>query len=202
MNCTEKTSHIHLTVKDALLRSFHTLLQGGVSLEARTGMSVKEFLTEELGLTQEYLDTVVQTVFLDGKAVDDLASAFVKDGSTMALSAAMPGLLGATLRRGSFYAAMRKEISYREARISADRGPARVTIKVFNLLLGDLGPILLEKGIWVRGEGLQDFFENKNENFWIGCLEARLDGKQIPPTSLRATALSRMDVFLVVTSPR
>ena len=34
---------------------------------------------------------------LDGKPVDDIGSSFLHDGSTLALSAAMPGLVGATL---------------------------------------------------------------------------------------------------------
>ncbi|PKN28967.1 MAG: hypothetical protein CVU64_10670 [Deltaproteobacteria bacterium HGW-Deltaproteobacteria-21] len=199
MNRIEQAPHLHLTVKETLLPSFHPLLQGGVSLEARSGMSAKEFLTHELGLTQEYLDTVVQTVFLDGKAVDDLGSAFIRDGAIMALSAAMPGLLGATLRRGSFYAAMRKEISYREVRNADDKGTARVTVKIFNLLLGDMGRVLLEKGIWIRGEDLQYFFGNRNEKFWAGCVGALLNGKQVDPTSLSGMEWKEEDVSLRVT---
>jgi hypothetical protein len=200
MDCSRQASRIHLSVKAALLSSFHPLLQGGVSLETRIGISAKEFLTEELGLTQEYLDTVVQTVFLDGKAVDDLTSAFIQAGATMALSAAMPGLLGATLRRGSYYAAMRKEISYRGVRPAADSGTGRITVKIFNLLLGDLGRVLLEKGLWIRGEDLQVFFENRNEKFWAGCVEARLHGEQISRTTLRSMEWGGKDVFLVVTA--
>jgi len=200
MKSNEDGPHLHLTLEAALLPSFFPLLQGGVSLDTRTGVSVKEFLTGELGLGQEYLDNVIQTVFLDGKAVDDLASAFMRDGAIIALSAAMPGLLGATLRRGSYYAAMRKEISYREPPKAHGQGPAKVTLKVFNLLLRDLGPLLLAKGVWIPGEDLEDFFGKRNEKFWSGCAEARLDGNQVDSTALRTRSWGRKGVFLRVTA--
>ncbi|RJR49252.1 MAG: hypothetical protein C4576_07150 [Desulfobacteraceae bacterium] len=200
MKSKEDGPHLHLTLEPALLPSFFPLLQGGVSLDTRTGLSVKEFLTEELRLSQEYMDTVIQTVFLDGKAVDDLASANIRDGAIMALSAAMPGLLGATLRRGSYYAAMRKEISYRESPKAAGEGPAKLTLKVFNLLLRDLGPALLAKGFWIGGDVLEDFFGKRNERFWAGFVEAWRDGDQIDSAALRTGSWGKKDVFLRVTA--
>ena len=67
-----------------------------------------------LGLSPEYVDKRIQTLFLNGKAIDNPDTALLKEDSTLALSAAMPGLLGATLRKGSYYARMRNEISYQE----------------------------------------------------------------------------------------
>lgn len=199
MKGTEEPLRIHLVVHSSLIAAFHPLLQTGVSLEAPTGISVKEFLCGVLGLSKEYLDTVVQTVFLNGKAVDDLDSAFIEKGATMTLSAAMPGLLGATLRRGSYYAAMRKEISYQGRQESSPSRMERIKVKVFNLLLEELGRVLLGRGIWVDGGDLRVLFGKLDERFWAGCREARLNDREMEPDTLRAAKWGEKEVFLQVT---
>lgn len=129
------------------LSRFTELLQRGVAVRARGGVSVERFLREDLGLGPRYVAERITTVFLDGQVVDRLEDASVRDGSRLALSAAMPGLVGATLRRSGTYAAMRSAITHRApaAREPADAG-ALVSVKVFNLLIAELGPILLGKG--------------------------------------------------------
>ena len=59
----------------------------------------------------------------------------------------MPGLVGATLRRGSYYAAMRSEISAAETEGAVEMKEGTVTLKLFNLLIGQLGPLFLASGI-------------------------------------------------------
>lgn len=198
MKGSEQAPQVHMTIEARLLPAFHPLLQAGVWVEAPTGISVKEFLCGELELTTEYLDTVVQTVFLNGKAVDDLDSAFIENGSTLALSAAMPGLLGATLRRGSYYAAMRKEISHHGHQKSRTSSTGRVKVKIFNLLLEELGRGLLGRGIWVHGGDLKVLFGRLDESFWAGCPEARLNDRKIEPASLRSGKWGEKEVFLKV----
>jgi hypothetical protein len=70
-----------------------------IRLMVRAGYTVREVLCGHLGVDPNFLERHIQTIFHDGKAVDDLDSEAVKDGSTLALSAAMPGLAGAILRR-------------------------------------------------------------------------------------------------------
>lgn len=187
-----------MVVGKTLLSTFHPLLQTGVEVETPTGVSVREFLCGELGLSEGYLDRVVQTVFLDGKAVDALDSAFIENGSTLALSAAMPGLLGATLRRGSFYAAMRKEIAHQGRQEGAVSGRGRIKVKVFNLLLGEVGRILLGRGIRVHAAELGALFGRLGEPFWAGCLEARLNHREIEPETLRSMEWGEKEIFLKV----
>ncbi len=200
MKSNEDTLRLHIVVHSSKLTAFHPLLQSGVSVEALTGISVKEFLCGELGVTKEYLDTVVQTVFLNGKAVDELDKAFLETGSTLALSAAMPGLLGATLRRGSYYAAMREEISHRGHREGMPSRVERVKVKVFNLLLEGLGRVLLERGIWVPGRDLRALFGSLDQSFWSGCREARLNESKVGPADLYAGEWGEKEVFLRVTA--
>ena len=150
-----------------------------------TGVSVNAFLCEELGLSQDYLETRVQTVFLNGKAVDDLDSALIKDGSVLALSAAMPGLLGATLRRGSYYAAMRGEISYHSSDAAVPGGEGTVSVKLFNLLVGEVGSLLLRKGIWIPGTEIGEFLDKRPPRFWDACVKAVYEGHEMDLKALR-----------------
>jgi hypothetical protein len=126
---------------------FAALLQHGVALRARAP-TAWAFLTEELGVDPKYVKERVTTIFLDGQVVDDLERAPLRDGSLLALSAAMPGLVGATLRRGGYYAAMRAAITHSAGR-EADAGGGEhvVRVKLFNLLIAELGPVLLARGI-------------------------------------------------------
>ena len=106
-------------------------------------------LREVFGLTDEYIETRIQTVFLDGKPVDDIDTALVRDGATLALAPAMPGLMGAMLRRGGYYAPMRSGITHRGDAAPRGIGEGRITVKLFGMALRELGPKLLERGIEV-----------------------------------------------------
>jgi hypothetical protein len=129
--------------------SFSPLLQRGATLEAATGCSLWSFLTEQLGLPPDYVKERISTIFLDGDVIDSLEGAILRDGSVLALSAAMPGLVGATMRRGGYYAAMRSAITRgAESPVLQAKGAAgTLRVKLFNLLIPELGPVLLARGI-------------------------------------------------------
>lgn len=133
---------------------FDALFQQGVAMRA-SAPTAWTFLTDELGVDPAYVKERITTVFLDGQVVDDLARAPLRDGSLLALSAAMPGLVGATLRRGGYYAAMRAAItrSAERAPDGDDAGGHLVRVKLFNLLIAELGPVLLAHGIVVDAGG-------------------------------------------------
>jgi hypothetical protein len=137
---------------------FHALLQRGVATRIRGGRSALQFLVDDLGLDGDYVQGRITTVFVDGSVVDSLSRATLREGSFLALSAAMPGLVGATLRRGGPYAAMRAEITRAPEAAAAEEAPATVLVRVklFNLLLDELGPALLARGVVLpRGEALE-----------------------------------------------
>ncbi|MEW6665649.1 MAG: hypothetical protein AB1512_10585 [Thermodesulfobacteriota bacterium] len=167
-------------------------------MKARIGISVRSFLCEELGLSPDYLETRVQTVFLDGKAVDNLESALVRDGSVLALSAAMPGLLGATLRRGSYYAAMRGEISYRGTKDTLPGGEETVYVKLFNLLVREVGSALLRKGIWISGLEVGEFLAKRAARFWGDLAKAVYEGRELDPEELRRVTFPPEPLILKV----
>ena len=93
---------------------FSNLLQNGFRVEILAGRTVKMLLCEDFGVEEDYLEDRIKTIFLDGKPVDDANSASVNNGAVLALSAAMGGLVGTTLRRGSVLSSFRSGITYQQ----------------------------------------------------------------------------------------
>jgi hypothetical protein len=162
MNILIKTVHLVMELPETL--GIVEILQNGFLLECRVGVSLRSLLCGELALNPEYVSERISTIFLDGKCVDDIDSAIVKAGSALALSAAMPGLAGATLRKGGVYAAMRSSITHRENNRPGEEA-GLCTVKLFNLLIRELGPILLRHGILVKPEEMESLLSKKPEEF-------------------------------------
>ncbi len=161
--------------------SFFPLLQKGFMVKARVGVSVQTFLVDHFGLSPEYLRDRVKTIFLDGKSVDDLDTTLILDGSRLALSAAMPGLAGAVLRRGSPFAGLRSRVEERKQGSSKEPAEGFVHLKLFNLLLPELGPLLLRKGILISREDFQGLVESLPVDFRERLEETiRVEGKSLP----------------------
>ena len=78
-------------------------------------------------------------------------SAWVENGSKLALSAAMPGLVGVTFRKGGFYASLRNTITYSKTEASVVKGDGEIVLKLFNMVAKELGPAFLENGIRIDG---------------------------------------------------
>jgi len=129
------------------LGAFFPLLQSGVTVPANVGCPLRSLLCDQFAIPSDYVTDRITTLFFDNSPVDDLDRTIIQDGSRVTLSAAMPGLVGATMRRGGFYAALRQGISHvmEDAMITAACGTVR--IKLFNLLLAELGPLILARGI-------------------------------------------------------
>lgn len=168
---------ITLALSGNALGRFLPILGEGILLSGPSGATVEDFLVKTAGISAAYLKERVQTVFLDGRALDDFSSARVADGATLALSAAMPGLAGAVLRRGGRYAALRREISHEAQSSSGAFGEAFVTLKLFNLIAREQGPQLLERGILIPGARWCDFVQRQGRWAWEGCRTADVDGQ-------------------------
>jgi hypothetical protein len=143
------SGRLRITVPAKRLACFFPLLQKGFELKVCLGTPIGVLLRDGLGLTDEYIETRIQTVFLDGKPVDDIDGALIRDGATLALAPAMPGLMGAMLRRGGYYAPMRSGITHRGDAAPQGTGQGRIVMKLFGMALRELGPKLLERGIEV-----------------------------------------------------
>lgn len=169
-------TRINLTVKPDRMSLFSTLLGQGFTLKVRTGTSVRDMLCRQNDVSDNYLDQRIQTIFLNGKVVDNVDTAMISQGSTLALSAAMPGLAGATLRRGGAYAAMRSQISHKYNEVDNPHEDGNVIIKLFNIVALELGPVFLKQGICIHGSNLENFFRKVPDFFWNGCLAVKING--------------------------
>lgn len=171
---------LRLTLDDADLSPFVALLQKGFQVRAQVGRSMKHLLCEQCGVNSEYLSERIQTIFLDGKVVDNVETTIVKDGAIIALSAAMPGLAGATLRTGGLLAAFRDGLTHEEDSETFDSHEVgMVTIKLFNLLVRELGPVFLEKGVWVTREDAESLVKRWADTSQRFFFHVEKDGREV-----------------------
>ncbi len=171
-----------LTVDRKALAGLFALLQRGFWLELQVGVTVNELLLGQLGLSADYVSGCISTVILNGKPVDDLDAAVVEHGATVALSGAMPGLMGAVLRSGSILASFRSTISHREGDPARHAGTGRVRFKLFNRVMKELGPTFLQRGILLEPGPLAELIASWHAT---GAGTPRADG----PAGFRSAAL-------------
>ncbi len=176
--------HLCVEVAEELLPRFCLLTGGGFTVRAEAECSLRDLLCRQLAVASDYPEGRIQTIFLNGKAVDDPATTRVPAGSTIALSAAMPGIAGAMFRKHSPYAAMRTETSRPNpgARTEAP-SPGRVTIKLFNAVQRELGPEMLRRGVRVPGKAIGDLLRGRREAFGRGILRRKSTGRAGPRTT-------------------
>lgn len=175
---------LHLTPE--LVAIFFPLFQEGAEVEVEVGSTIRKMLAEQFGISADYQTSRITTIFLNHKAVDDAVTALVEDGATLALSGAMPGLVGATMRSGGHLSTLRDGITYRNPDKVPEAKRGRIRLKLFNLLLKELAPRILLRGILLEAERFQQLLSDQPESFrprgvW-------LDGHQLPTEQLRADA--------------
>lgn len=188
-----------LVLDSPLLAEFFLLLQQGVVIRCRASCSVAAFLREELRADEKTI-AKIQSIILDGKAVDDIEAAVIKDGSVLALSAAMPGLVGATLRRGGAYSLFRDAITYHEKAEACSLKEGSVRIKLFNLLMAEMGPGLLKRGICLNAEELLNFMAGLSQDFRKGCRQIDLNGRPVDLDELQARLAAGGEIILSISA--
>ena len=190
-NRRQSTARLSLTLAPGMpehLSCLFPLLQQGFNVRARVGCGIRELLCSQFGIDPDYLKQRITTIFLNSKPVDDSETSRVADSATLALSAAMPGLVGATMRRGGYYAAMRGGITHRESPSDAEEKYGKIRIKLFNLLMAELGPGFLRQGIIVSAPVLANFLAAQAPDFWEGCSEILLNEKPVAAGILQTGA--------------
>ena len=155
-------------------------------MRVQVGGSVRALLCQQLNISPEFLEGRIKTIFLDGRPVDDLDSALIKAGSTLALSAALPGLAGATLRRGGTFASLRSQLTHPRDEAPVAQQEGFIVLKLFNLLMDELGPALLHRGVFIKKEVLKEFLKNLPKDFWAGCPAPKVDGEEVRADGLLA----------------
>lgn len=192
-------AHEYTVIFDAVQPpALFSLLQGGVVLKIQTGISIHDFLTQYMNVPIETLEQRIKTIFLNGKAIDDLQSVHLRDGFILSLSGALPGLVGATLRRGGYYASMRSPITLKEENPPQDKTEGFITLKVFNLLLADIGPLVFSKGFWINGGELYAFLNEQTPFFTETVRLINPDGNELSGENLLRDVVRHPDDLFFV----
>lgn len=154
------------------------LLQGGVLLDCMPGCTVESLMVERLGIDPEYAFGRVQTIFLDGHPVDRLEDT-VHDGAVIALSAALPGLIGATMRKMGVLSSFRSGISHRNDASITTGGDGVFTLKLFNVVLPELGPEILTRGVFLTAQRFASRLAMLPTAFFQDQPSIILDGREV-----------------------
>lgn len=168
---------IEITVPAERISLFFQLLAGGIRLQVETHRSLQDILCRQLGMDDDYLKNHIQTIFLNGRVMDDPDREMVLDGSEIALSAAMPGLVGAVFRKGGRLSVFRGEISSgnSDSKDSGNRGT--IILKLFNRVAADLGVDFLKNGIMLESRQLKRFLDRQAKTIARMAQEVTIDGK-------------------------
>jgi len=194
--------HVRLDVEAPLISRFLKLIEHGFKLKVKTGLNIRELLCGQLDVSGDYFDNRIQTIFLDGKAVDNVDAAWVHEDSRLALSAAMPGLVGATFRKGGRYASFRSSISYSKTKTPGVRGEGKITLKLFNMVAKELGPVFLRKGVIIEGNTFQNFVLDNLEDLTAACSSIHLNDTKIGVAQLKELKWADREVLLQVASEK
>lgn len=168
-----------LKCPDSAAVYFMPELQNGFSLVSAEGVSVISFLTDYCGISGEYISEKIKTIIIDGGPVDDIFNTKIHHGGVCALSGAMPGILGAMMRMGSPYALMRESITVKPDGGESSGGEILVVLKLFNVILADLGSYFLQKGILLRKERAVSLFEKHGDDIFSSCTEVLFNGNSV-----------------------
>ncbi len=171
-----------------LVCRLHPLLQAGFYVKVTLGVSIEELLSVQFGFDEGYISGRITIVFLDHRPVDDIGSAIIAEGSSIGLSAAMPGLVGAAMRRHGFYAGLRNSIAYGGKGCDRTEKEGMVRIKLFNLLIPELGPFFLNKGIYVASDEWSAFLSREPDYFFEELKKLLPEDEPIPLSALRKAA--------------
>jgi len=192
MSTVQTYPTLDLTLPPEALPGFASLLQHGVLFALEKPTPLLSFLLTLPGFSATYIEENVQTIFINGVAADSLNRPMV-DGTTVALSAAMPGLAGAIFRRQGIHGSLRsKQLTDVPTEQS---GAGFVTLKFFNSIATDRVEDLLQRGILVTGKGLASFACMRGHLFaaQVGLV---LDGQEIDYERLLEQA-EGLDLVLV-----
>jgi hypothetical protein len=172
------TAEFLFDTMDSGVVAFSSILQAGFSVNVHTGVSIRDLLCHQFDVNPDYVKNRISTGFLNGKPVDDFATAIIESDATLALSAAMPGLVGATFRKGGHLAVFRDTITHRRDTIAED-GAGVVSIKLFNLLAKEIGLTFLNRGVMVDSDTAKWFFSDPPDAFRRDCKDILVDGQHV-----------------------
>ncbi|MBC2716880.1 MAG: hypothetical protein HF978_16370 [Desulfobacteraceae bacterium] len=194
------TRKVQLSIEGDNFSAFGGLFAYGFKLEVEIGCSLFDLLCRQIGISETYLNDRVQTIFLNGKVIDDISSEILNDNSVIALSAAMPGLVGAVFRKGGILSSMRSSYASQATDVTMTNHRGPVILKLFNLIASDLGSDFLKKGIQIKGDYFIRYINWKRSLLESVCRELVIDGKKYEIDDALSVCRQDGDVFLSINS--
>ncbi len=182
----EDVVDVRITGSEKGIFVFYGLFADGVLINVETERPLLDILCGQVGISKNYLNDRVQTVFLNGRAVDDLAGEIVENNAVIALSAAMPGLVGAVFRKGGKFSSLRSVQQEPSKGSTSKERTGQVTLKLFNLIAAELGPDLLKNGILIHQDQLLRYVDWKRDILKRAFTELTVDGLQVELDDLAA----------------
>lgn len=196
----EPAATLRLRMEATRFRAFMRFLLEGFRVKVLNGWSIGELLTKHYGLTMDYIEDRIRCIFLNFAPADDVDANFVQDGSILSLCDAVPGLAGSTMRRDTPHLRELRGISATELETKSLKAgtPGFIHVKLFNMMVRELGPTLLDKGLWLGGEDLEKFLKEQDGEFWSGCRGAELDGQKIDKSEIQKVKWSEKPGFVLL----
>lgn len=151
---------ITLQLSQEGIDKFTALLQSGVEIETNAGEPLLQFLEKIPGFTPEYIDNEIQTIFLDGTAIDDVHAPLTDTETVIALSAAMPGLSGAIYRKNSIHSPLRS-VHHQYDTAKVDEKTISIYLKLFNSIARDRGAEMLRQGVTLKTSTMLTFLQTR-----------------------------------------
>ncbi len=177
---------MEIATPEKLLPLMRLLLGRGIGFETYAGTSLRKFLEEILPADPDYIDNRIQTVFINGQAVDSPEDTYIREPCTIALSAAMPGVFGAAFRKKGLYSGLRRQYGKNQGtqKESVSGKLIPVTIKCFNQVANDLGNALLGRGVRISAADFAKFWNQQHTVLEKECRQISINGEQINPAQL------------------
>ncbi len=197
MHCQHTTPLLTLSFPTQPLTGFASLLQHGLLFPVQQPVPLVPFLLALPGFTAEYIEQTVQTIFINGVPADSLQRE-LGAGTTLALSAAMPGLAGAIFRRQGVHGSLRTRPQEPSVAVGMQEG--YLTLKLFNSIAFDRVDDLLSHGILIASKAWQQFATMHGALLQPPCTMA-LDGDVVDLEGLQqrigASTLLRLQAILL-----
>lgn len=180
-----------------LTDQFMPELQKGFYILSKEGKTIYAFLTEDCGISDDYISSKVKTIFINGRPVDDIFKTNIKKGNDCALSGAMPGIVGAMMRIGSPYSPMRNSITVKPDKTVESGKEIIFRLKLFNTILFDRGIDFLEKGILLEKNRVIELFLKRGKDIYSDCREIILNGSIIKKEDIIENLSGKKNEFIL-----
>lgn len=170
-----------LAIPESSAKIWHGLLRRGVGVFIEQALSVRDFMTQILGMDLDYATNSVPGLFLNNAPVDDWRAEFVGDGDELGMSGTMPGLCGIALRRSSPISAFRPDLVSRHDE-EAHRGGVAV-VKMFNFVALDCFKPVLQRGVVVSPAAILEYVDDQEIS--LQDCQCQWNGSPASPAEVR-----------------